>query len=114
MTNGVTSSNFDSIKDDLPAAIADTLEVHNSTVSLILNPKLRPVVSKCRDTVPYGMRRGCNAKRNCPILRRKGYCERTWMLVKSVKTCSTAGLRRPQAFKKVKIFCKKSCRNCGE
>ena len=35
-SNGVTSSNFDSIKDDLATAIADTLGVDNSTVSLTL------------------------------------------------------------------------------
>ena len=41
-SNGVTSSNFESIKDDLAAAIADTLGVDNSTVSLTLKSDLCP------------------------------------------------------------------------
>jgi len=40
-SSGVTSSNFDSIKEDLAAAIADTLEVDSSTVSLTLKSDLR-------------------------------------------------------------------------
>ena len=40
-SNGVTSSNFDSIKDDLAAAIADTLGVDSSMVSLTLKSDLR-------------------------------------------------------------------------
>ena len=37
----MTSSNFDSIKEDLAAAIAETLGVDSSTVSLTLNSDLR-------------------------------------------------------------------------
>ena len=40
-SDGVTSSNFDSIKEDLAAAIADVLGVDSSTVSLTLKSDLR-------------------------------------------------------------------------
>ena len=40
-SSGVTSSSFDSIKEDLAAAIADTLGVDSSTVSLTLKSDLR-------------------------------------------------------------------------
>ena len=40
-SSGVTSSNFDSIKEDLAAAIADVLGADSSTVSLTLKSDLR-------------------------------------------------------------------------
>ena len=68
--------------------------------------------SRCRDALPNGLQKRCNAKKICPYLAKNDHCNKRWISMKPDTKCSYL-VKAHQRFKRVKQSCQKACKVCG-
>jgi len=69
--------------------------------------------SRCRDALPNGLQKRCNAKKICPYLAKNDHCNKRWISMKPDTKCSYH-VKAHQRFKRIKEYCQKACNVCAD